>query len=219
MKLGESCGSSRCFPRGCIVGPLVVAGVAVRRPTIEKLRDLGVRDSKQLTPAKREELHEGIMKLASKVGCMHIPPREIDVVVSTGKKLRRLNYLEAVYFAEVIDSLGASKVVVDAADVVPERFRVDIVERLRFNCSVVSKHKADSTDPVVSAASIIAKVERDRAVEELRRLHGDFGTGYPSDEDTIDFLRDWIQRKGSKPNFTRKSWKTWHRIAQLRLQL
>ncbi len=65
---------------------------------------------------------------------------------------------------------------------------------------------------VVAAASIIAKVERDRAVETLREEHGDFGSGYPSDRHTIDYLVEYLKSNGSRPPFARKSWKTWERL-------
>jgi ribonuclease HII len=77
---------------------------------------------------------------------------------------------------------------------------------------IVAEHKADRNYVIVSAASVVAKVERDRAVEELREEHGDFGSGYPSDPQTIAFLKEWVRREGSRPSFSRKSWKTWDRV-------
>ena len=77
---------------------------------------------------------------------------------------------------------------------------------------MVAEHRADRTYVVVSAASIIAKVERDRAVERLREAHGDFGSGYPSDDQTIAYLKSWVEREGKEPSFARKSWKTWDRV-------
>jgi ribonuclease HII len=72
---------------------------------------------------------------------------------------------------------------------------------------IVAEHKADKTYPVVSAASIIAKVERDRAIALLRGEYGDFGSGYLADSRTTRFLRQWLQAHGEYPDCVRKSWK------------
>ena len=200
--------------RGCIVGPLVVAGASVTRSGVRELKELGVRDSKRLSPRQRETLYAEILKVCSRVHWMHIEPVEIDTVVRTGKKFRKLNYLEALYFAKVIDQLDAGRVTVDACDSVPKRFEENICDNLKTRCGVNALHKADRDYPVVSAASIIAKVERDREVEKLRRKHGDFGSGYPSDPSTRIFFIERMRRGEPLPEYVRKSWKTWDRLRQ-----
>lgn len=200
--------------RGCVLGPLVVAGVSATPERVKELKEIGVKDSKRLTAKKRESLYPQIVDIAESVHWAGIPPREIDEVVMAGRKLRKLNYLEAVYFAKVIDELGAGKVTVDASDVIPRRFRDDIRANMSTSCKVVALHKADRDFPVVSAASIVAKVERDRAVEELRAANGDFGSGYPSDPVTRRFFAKIIGRGDSLPPYARQSWKTWQRIEQ-----
>lgn len=200
--------------RGCIVGPLVVAGVSATRSGVRVLKELGVRDSKKLTPRQRETLYPEILKVCSRAYWAHIEPAEIDHVVMTGKKFRKLNYLEAIYFAKVIDQLDAHRVTVDASDSVPKRFQDNICDHLKTPCSVTALHKADRDYPVVSAASIIAKVERDRQVERLRRRHGDFGSGYPSDPSTRIFFIERMRRGEPLPGYVRRSWKTWSRLEQ-----
>ena len=200
--------------RGCLLGPLVVAGVSFSPGRARRLRSLGVRDSKTLSPKKREALYTEILRLAEQVSWSVIPPDEIDEVVSSGVRLRKLNYLEAVHFARVIDRLGARKVTVDASDVIPSRFRDDIKSNMAGTCRVVAFHKADRDYPVVSAASIVAKVERDRVVDALRREHGEFGSGYPSDRVTRAFFVDRARRGESLPDYARKSWKTWETLGQ-----
>lgn len=200
--------------RGCLLGPLVVAGVSVSRQGLKELKDLDVRDSKKLSPRQRESLYPEIFRVAEKVHWTGIAPREIDAVVLRGKRLKKLNYLEAVYFARVIDRLGAESVTVDASDVLPKRFGDDISANLGRKCRVVAMHKADRDHPVVSAASIVAKVERDRAVEALRKEHGDFGSGYPSDPATRSFFIQLMKKGAPLPNFVRKSWKTWENLEQ-----
>lgn len=200
--------------RGCVTGPLVVAGVSVDRRSLELLKEMGVRDSKVLSPGRRETLYGEILKVADHVYSAQINPQEIDRVVSTGKKYRKLNYLEALYFARVVDQLEAGRVIVDASDSSPERFRSIIAENTKSSCRVVAFHKADRDFPVVSAASIVAKVERDRAVEKLRQKHGDFGSGYPSDPRTRIFFTEMMRRGEPLPEYVRKSWKTWKRLEQ-----
>jgi len=200
--------------KGCLLGPLVVAGVSVTSAGVRKFREMGVRDSKLLSPSRREALYPEILRVAQRVHWIGISPDEIDYVVVNGKRLRKLNYLEAVYFAKVIDALGAPKVTVDAPDVIPQRFRDDIVANLAKQCKVTALHKADRNFPVVSAASIIAKVERDRAVARLREEHGDFGSGYPSDPITRAFFIDRMGRGEPLPEYVRKSWKSWLNLEQ-----
>jgi len=192
----------------------VIAGVSISEDGVDVLKGLGVKDSKLLTPRKREELYPAILELCESVQTIQISPDEIDRVVRAGKKYRRLNYLEAVYMAKVIDRLGADEAMVDASDTVPERFRTNIVEHLGRECLVSARHHADRDFPVVSAASIVAKVERDAAVAAIRRNYGDFGSGYPSDPQTRSFFLEWLRREQSLPKFVRKSWKTWQRLQQ-----
>ena len=198
--------------RGCLLGPLVVAGVSVTKDGAKALRDLGVKDSKLLSRKRREKMSVEIEALCERVHLERIPPAEIDKVVLAGRRLRRLNYLEALYFARVIDRLDAWKTTVDAADVIPRRFRDQISRNLSSPCSVRAAHRADSNVPVVSAASILAKVDRDRQVAALREKHGDFGTGYPSDPVTRAFFIDAIKKGEPLPACIRRSWKSWDRL-------
>lgn len=192
--------------RGPVMGPLVVAGVAVESDA--PLRQLNVRDSKKLTPEKRELLMPEIRKL-----CRH----EVVVVSADDIDAKRaemsLNDLEAALFASVIAKLQPEVAYVDSADVDEFDFRRAILKGLPFDCEVVSKHQADDLFPVVSAASILAKVRRD---EEMRRieaeLHAKIGSGYSHDEETIAFLERWIRERGELPPHTRASWDTAKRL-------
>ncbi|MCW4016174.1 MAG: ribonuclease HII [Candidatus Bathyarchaeota archaeon] len=198
--------------RGPVIGPLVVAGVSLDEKDLPKLVDLGVKDSKLLSAQKRETLAKQIKELALNCHVVFLSPAEIDHVVETGKRLHRLNRFEAQAMAKVITILKPDVVYVDASDVSAERFGEHIAENLDFSLKIVSEHKADLTYPIVSAASIIAKVERDMVISSLQKKHGDIGCGYPSDSKTIKFLGDWIRKFGSYPDFVRKSWKTSKRV-------
>jgi ribonuclease HII len=154
------------------------------------------------------------MKISRRVYWVSIPTDEIDAVVTTGKKYHKLNYLEALYFAKVIDELESDRVTVDASDAVPARFREIISANLKNPCEVTAFHKADRDYPIVSAASIVAKVERDRQVARLKSMHGDFGSGYPSDPRTKIYFRKWLEEGRLPPPWTRRSWKSWRVFEQ-----
>jgi len=196
--------------RGPIIGPLVIAGVLIDEKDLPKLKALGVKDSKLLSPLRREQMAVEVRQLALKCHVERLSPAEIDKVVETGRKLHRLNRLEAQTMAKVITALKPNIAYVDASDVLADRFKEHILENLSFEVEIVSEHKADVKYPVVSAASIIAKVERDHAVEKLGEKYehiGDMGSGYASDPRTIKFLEKWYARFGYSPEFVRKSWK------------
>ena len=198
--------------RGPIIGPLVIAGVLFDEKDLPKLMDLGVKDSKRLSPRRREELAAQIKELALKYHVAMLSPAEIDRVVETGKRLHKLNRLEAQTMAKVITILKPDVAYVDASDVLADRFKQHIAENLTFKVKIMSEHKADVKYPIVSAASILAKVERDRALSALQEKYGNMGCGYPTDSSTIKFLENWIRKFGSYPDFVRKSWKPAKRL-------
>jgi len=198
--------------RGSIIGPLAIAGVLLNERDLPELVNLGVKDSKCLSPRRREELAEEIRKLVPKYHVEMLSPAEIDKVVETGKKLHKLNRLEAQTMAKVIAILKPDVAYVDASDVLADRFKQHIAENLSFKVQIISEHKADARYPIVSAASILAKVERDKAISELREKHGNIGCGYATDPNTIKFLEGWIRKFGSYPDFVRRSWKPAKRL-------
>jgi len=192
--------------RGPVIGPLVVAGVAVESDV--PLRHLNVRDSKKLSPERREALAPEIEKVST-YELVVIPAERIDVMRSE----MSLNDFEAKLFAEVIDKLRPETAYVDAADVDEIEFKRCVRRELAFDVEIVSQHNADELFPVVSAASILAKVCRDREmrlIEDEIGLH--IGSGYASDTDTIAFLETWIRQHGSLPPHTRASWDTARRL-------
>ncbi len=193
--------------RGCVIGPLVIAGVLFKNENLENLRQLGVKDSKLLTAEKRKSLFPEIVRLSEKHIIVRLTPKEIDRVVNSGRKLHKLNRLEAEKMAQIINQLRPSEVQVDAADVLEERFKHHIQEHLTIRTTITSKHKADRDYPAVSAASIIAKVARDGEIAALAAEHGDFGTGYLTDPRTTTFLKQLLRDNDSYPDFVRKSWK------------
>ncbi len=192
--------------RGPVLGPMVVAAVLVESEA--PLRQLNVMDSKKLPPEKRTALAPEIMKL-SKYKILVIPAEQIDKMRSQ----MTLNDYEAKLFAEIITSLKPETAYVDAADADEIEFKKMIIKELKEPVEVISKHFADELFPVVSAASILAKVRRDEEVKKIEAEIGEpIGSGYPSDANTIAFLEKWLKEKGSFPPHCRTSWDTCKRL-------
>ncbi|MEM3404006.1 MAG: ribonuclease HII [Nitrososphaeria archaeon] len=198
--------------RGALIGPLVIAGVSIESSKIDLLRNYHVKDSKVLLPSTRNRLYDLIVSTAKKVYVVEVSPKEIDEYVLHGKKLRKLNYLESLKMAKIVDVLEAEVVYVDSADVNPDRFAQEIYSASKLKPKIVAEHHADQNYVVVSAASVVAKVTRDRRIEELASRYGFFGSGYPSDPRTMKFLEDWIRARSVLPDFVRKSWKSLKKV-------
>ena len=189
-----------------MLGPLVISGISIDKKNLRKLSSLGVKDSKKLSPKNRELLYKKIIELVDDYYIAKIPPRSIDASV----KKHGLNELEAKYMAKVVSKLDPDTSYVDSCDVNPKRFGKEI-SKLSDNHKIKSYHHADSRFVIVSAASILAKVTRDRAIEKLRKNH-DLGSGYPSDSKTVKFVTRYYKTNNSLPPFVRKSWKPVQKI-------
>ncbi|MBA3045111.1 MAG: ribonuclease HII [Candidatus Thermoplasmatota archaeon] len=204
-KVGPICGVDEAG-RGPVMGPIVVAGVLVDDDT--ELMRIGVRDSKRLTPARREQLVKEVMAV-SRYEIVTASADDIDVL----RQSMTMNVMESKLFATVIEKLGGKIAYVDAADTNEEVFAKYISNELGGKVKIISKHGADDLYPVVSAASIVAKTRRDAMIEEIKEELGqDIGSGYPSDPKTINFLKSWYTEHGEMPPHTRRSWKTVDRI-------
>ena len=215
--------------RGSVLGPLVIAGVSINESEIPKLKKLGVRESKLLPPKKREALYKEIKKMSTAVVYEKIQPSAIDRVVFGAQKLHRLNYLEAKVMASVLSKLDFDLAYVDCCDTNQKRFgylisdliaeklgqKFTVGEKNPLFEKIRSEHHADRNYPVVSAASIVAKVTRDAAIKRLHQKHGKFGSGYPSDPSTISYLKKSFESHKKFPNITRMSWLTVRRMQGL----
>jgi len=193
--------------KGPVIGPMVVAAVAIENA--KDIQDLGVKDSKQLTPARRKEL-ANIIKERFAFAVEIIESERVDEY----RKQNKLNDLNREAFEKLISKLDPNVAYVDAADVNEHRFGKRIKEKLtnEKDTDVISMHKADTKIDVVAAASIIAKETREDEIKKLKKEIGDFGSGYPSDERTIKFLKSFYADNGRWPTGTRESWKTIERI-------
>lgn len=200
--------------RGPMFGPLVVCGVLVDLDSLEFLKKAGVKDSKALSARRREEYSKMIRKVASKIIVEKISAIQIDTSRAKGTNL---NETEVKVFASIAKKLNPTELYLDAADVKAERFGANVrkVSGLQEKkCKIVSEHRADSKYVIVSAASIIAKTERDAAIKKLHKRYGDFGSGYPTDPKSIAFLKDLIRSGKDLPFFVRRSWESVSRAIQ-----
>ena len=202
--------------RGPLLGPMVIAIASISREKEELLVRMGVRDSKALTPSRRRALRALLERVLDYYAVRVVEPAEVDEAVSKGQ----LNLLEARIIAELVRQAASEVelevVYVDSPDPVPERFERLLTSLIGEGVRVVAENGADAKYVVVGVASIIAKTERDRIVEELKRKYGDFGSGYPSDPKTREFAERWLREHGEPPPFARRSWSTWSALARKR---
>jgi ribonuclease HII len=194
--------------RGPVIGPLVIAGVIIEEENLERLKTLGVKDSKQLLSSVRTRLSKEIPSIVDDYHVLEIGSEELDMIVNRAPKFQRLNMLEAKVMAQVIEKLKPQLAYVDSSDTRTERFKNNILDCLSFTPRIISEHKADVNYPIVSAASIMAKVHRDSRIEEIKKEYGEVGSGYAHDVVTIKFLRDYYSDHGDFPPIVRRSWKT-----------
>jgi ribonuclease HII len=191
--------------RGAVLGPLVVAGVSIEEGKLEHLKALGVKDSKLLSPKRREELSKEIEKIAKDIMILRIGPCKIDAYRNQGVDLNRVEFMK---MSEVISFLRPDTVFVDSPDVKPDRL-AKILSKSAPNARIVAEHKADVNYPIVGAASIMAKVARDDEIEKLKKKYGDIGPGYSSNPITMEWMRSWLARNKEFPEgLVRKTWVT-----------
>lgn len=193
--------------RGPVLGPLVVAGVTFKDE--DSLKGIGAKDSKRLSPSRREILAQRIKSAAVDYEILVISAKDIDDM----RKVMTLNEIEVNAFRKVIKKLRPDVCYVDSADVNEKRFARDIISELSHKPEMISKHKADDIYPIVGAASILAKTRRDeevRKIEEklVKKLDMPLGSGYPADVITQKFLKNWLDKFGKLPPNIRHSWKT-----------
>ena len=209
--------------KGPVLGPMVAAAVRADPGAIPE----GVDDSKRLSPARRDDLDAALRaddRVA--VGVSVVGVGRIDDPATD------MNALTVAGQAEALAAVArdGDRTVVDAGDVSESRFAERVADAVAAGggadsgaagtdggsgptIDVTAEHGADGSYPVVAAASVIAKVERDRIVAELDAAYRDrgydgIGSGYPSDPTTREFLREYVDREGDLPDCARRSWST-----------
>jgi ribonuclease HII len=195
--------------KGPVVGSMFVAGFVVEEEKLYDLAALGVKDSKMLAPVRREVLEKKLIALAESYYILEVPAQVIDEL----RQVMTMNDLMVRSFSQVLSKLSAHKAILDAADVDAERFGRRVKESSGTAMEILAEHNADKNHQVVSAASILAKVQRDRSIRALEASLGcQIGSGYPADPKTLAFLGSWIKYHGDLPPCARRSWATAQRI-------
>jgi len=198
--------------RGSVLGPLVVGGFCCDDQRVAELTAAGARDSKLLSPARRHAVYERLATLGERRS-IALAPRTIDRYVARGG----LNELELESFAQLVRDLRPDRVYVDACDPDAERFGYRLASLAGGAVEVISRHKADRDLPIVGAASIVAKVDRDAALAALRAsVPEPLGTGYPSDPTTRACVERHARDGGRVPPWMRRSWETVQRVKRER---
>lgn len=186
--------------KGPVLGSMFAAAVRADPSALPE----DVDDSKHLTPARREELATAIRERADAVAIAEIPVERIDDPETD------MNELTVAAHAEALSRLARDGLsgYADAGETNAVRFERRVSQRLDATVDLRAEHRADATYPIVSAASIVAKVTRDAHVADLAAEYGDVGSGYPSDETTRTFLRKYVHKNDSLPACARESWQT-----------
>jgi ribonuclease HII len=186
--------------KGPVLGSMFAAAVLADPKVLPD--DVG--DSKDIAPARRQELAGVIREVAEAIGVAEIPVERIDDPETDMNTLTVAAHAEALSVV-VRDGLAGC---VDAGDTDADRFGRRVADRVDADVTVRAEHGADETDPLVGAASIVAKVERDAHVDALAESYGAVGSGYPSDPTTREFLASYVDSHGELPACARSSWST-----------
>ena len=211
----EVSSSALCFwfPKGPVIGPMVIGGVIIDEKDEEICRQLNIRDSKLIAPNRRKVLFKEIHGFAKEVHSVSASAREID----KQRKKMSLNELEALKMAELIKKFKVKPdlIIIDLPDPNPFMFIRRLSKYIKIEAEIKAEHKADMNYPSVASASIIAKVIRDEAIEKLKEKYGDLGSGYPADPKTKEFL---IHNVDKGLPFIRYSWETARRLKKEKKQ-
>ena len=208
--------------KGPAIGPMVAA--AVWAPSRDRLPD-GVADSKALSPEERESIAARLhADEAIAIGVIRITPDRIDAPETDMNGLAVEAHAGAIEDALAgvdahagvgVDSHDGDlpRGVCDACDTDADRFARRVRTECAVDVAIDARHGADGDDPLVAAASVVAKVDRDArvaaiATEYSDRGYPDVGSGYPSDSSTRAFLETYVETNGTLPDCARRSWKT-----------
>lgn len=200
--------------RGPVIGPMILAGCLIDKDLQTEFKKLGIKDSKQLTPRRREMLANIVKEKAETFEIDITSAEQIDKSLNSGTNL---NQLEAIKTARIINKINKGykkiKVVVDCPSVNIRAWsdylktKIENLSNLEISC----EHKADRNHIAVSAASIIAKSTREKEMDKLRKIYPDIGSGYSSDPLTNRFLQKHAKKHEDSGIF-RKTWATWKNL-------
>jgi ribonuclease HII len=200
--------------RGPVIGPMVLAAVAIEQDRIPELVEAGAADSKKLSPKRREAVAAALRAIPGiRIEIEVVTPAEIDAAVRN--RAFSLNGLEISRMASLIERIEPDEVYVDMVGHSGAKMALSLHRLIECRPRIVAAAKADATYAVTSAASVIAKTRRDaeiRLLEERYESHfGPLGSGYPSDPKTVEFLKRAVTTDAT---FIRRSWGSVERLQE-----
>jgi len=207
--------------RGPVLGPMVYGICYCPISMKEKLADLGFADSKVLTEDNRDKLLTVIEENIDFIGwaIKIIAPTDISTKMLKRCKvsLNEISHNAAIELTKKSIEVDANIKEMFVDTVGPWEKYQDKLSGIFPGVDVTVAPKADSKFPIVSAASICAKVSRDRCLKNWKFIEGeidneDYGSGYPSDGTVQKWLRDVMDPVFGYHQFVRFSWSTAYKI-------
>jgi len=197
--------------RGPLIGDMFIAMIVINTNALKYLENIGVRDSKKLSKEKRIKLFPIIIENSELVLISRLTPSQLDEENINKLELNTVCRL----IKESISIVNTINEIYIDAFANPNK----LLHYVNSNCIINNRninihieHRADTKYVVVGAASIVAKVLRDTHIDNLKKVYGDFGSGYPSDKKTIEWLRNYYAKHNALPPIVRKSWSTITRV-------
>jgi ribonuclease HII len=197
---------------------MVMVALAFKQSQIKKLEWMGVKDSKLLSPIAREELFDRIREVVHDFRVEVIEPDAIDLSLNSDDC--NLNWLEAKTSARMVSELNPNKIIIDCPSInlkaYKQYFSNKLSQGVKDQAELLVEHKADLNHIVVAAASVVAKVIRDRTIEHTKQEIGiDFGSGYLTDPKTQHFLQNHYDKF---PHLFRQTWSTIKKLQEAKMQ-
>ena len=198
--------------RGAVLGPLVISSVLLDADDEKALHEMGVKDSKQMTPERRFQLYDEILQRTIRSCSIHMSSLSIDKQRKNGFSMNQIEENHIFQLLEKYSKDPVDEVVIDAF--VSRKNRLfEETQRIFPDSHVRCEFHADANYGCVACASVVAKVERDRAIQSLsEELEVNLGTGYPHDPLSIEYIRSYVREHGKAPVIARSSWITTQRI-------
>ncbi len=193
--------------RGPVIGPMIIAGAMIEEGKEEMLGE--VKDSKFLYHSKRIKLSKHL-KENFEYKIIKVEPKEIDDALNSDDL--NLNWLEAHKQAQIINKLNPDTAIIDCPSINTYKYEEYLKNLLdNKNIKLIVEHKADANYPICSAASIIAKVEREDEMKKIREKYGNCGPGYPSNQTTQEFVKKYGKKYKEIMRTTWSTYKRYHK--------
>ncbi len=199
--------------RGPVVGDLLLVIIGFNTNDLSHLETIGVRDSKELSPITRKKLFRKILEYALIIYTTNISPRIIDKL-----NINKIIYEQIVQglmiLSKALDPYDNIKIIIDEIKGYDKKLKSKIYSFFtNKDIDIIIESHADKNYVAVSAASIVAKCIRDENINVLKYLYGEIGSGYPSDQKTINWIKKIYKTLENPPPIIRSSWATLKKIA------